>query len=113
MSKYKLLHQYYNYTDFYSFIFEGVKKAILTTIIIVATLFYVNYKVINLNEGLVFITQNFSAFLIFSIFLASKSKHSFLAAGMYNFSRKLFFLFAQLKFLRFIIYGFVIYTALS
>jgi membrane protein YqaA with SNARE-associated domain len=195
--KYKLLHQYYKYTGFYSFIFEGVKKAILPTVIIVAILFYVNYKVINLNEGLVYITQNFSDFFIFSIFLASESilglippdifiawtkntnspllylsilaflsylggviayfmgmaiaalpsvnkylygkmsKHiinmqkwggfliavgallplpfaiACLAAGMINFSRKHFFLFALLRFLRFIIYGFVIYTALS
>ena len=36
-----------------------------------------------------------------------------LAAGMINFSRKHFFLFALLRFGRFIIYGFVIYSALS
>lgn len=195
--KYKLLHQYYKYTGFYSFIWEGVKKAILPTAIVVAILFYVNYKVINLNDGLVYITQNFSDFFIFSIFLASESvlgllppdifiawtkntnspllylsilaflsylggviayfmgmaiaaipsvnkylygkmtKHiinmqkwggfliavgallplpfaiACLAAGMINYSRKHFFLFALLRFLRFIIYGFVIYTALS
>jgi len=195
--KYKLLHQYYKYTGFYAFIWEGIKKAILPTAIIVAILFYVNYKVINLNEGLVFITQNFSDLFIFSIFLASESvlglippdifiawtkntespllylsilaflsylggviayfigmaiaaipsvnkylygkmiKHiinmqkwggfliavgallplpfaiACLAAGMINYSRKHFFLFALLRFLRFIIYGFVIYAALS
>ncbi len=195
--KYKLLHQYYKYTGFYSFIWEGVKEAILPTAIIVAILFYVNYKVINLNEGLVYITQNFSDFFIFSIFLLSESvlglippdifiawtkntespllylsilaflsylggviayfmgmtiaaipsvnkylygkmtKHiinmqkwggfliavgallplpfaiACLAAGMINFSRKHFFLFALLRFFRFIIYGFVIYSALS
>ncbi len=195
--KYKLLHQYYKYTGFYAFIWEGIKKAILPTAIIVAILFYVNYKVINLNEGLVFITQNFSDLFIFSVFLASESvlglippdifiawtkntespllylsilaflsylggviayfigmaiaaipsvnkylygkmiKHiinmqkwggfliavgallplpfaiACLAAGMINYSRKHFFLFALLRFLRFIIYGFVIYAALS
>jgi membrane protein YqaA with SNARE-associated domain len=195
--QYKLLHQYYKYTGFYSFICEGVKKAILPTAILVAILFYVNYKVFNLNQGLVYITNNFSDFFIFSIFLASESflgllptdifiawtkntnspllnlsilaflsylggvisyfmgmiiasipsvnnymcgkmsKHiinmqkwgglliavgallpfpfaiSCLAAGMINFSRKHFFLFALLIFLRFIIYGFVIYSVLS
>lgn len=196
-SRVKLLHQYYKYTGFYSFIWQGVKGAILPTAIIIAILFYVNYKVINLNEGLLYITQNFSDFFIFSIFLASESilglippdifiawtkntdapllylsflallsylggviayfmgmtisaipsvnnylygkmsKHiinmqkwggfliavgallplpfaiACLAAGMINFSRKHFFLFALLRFGRFIIYGFLIYSALS
>jgi hypothetical protein len=72
-SRASLLHQYYKYTGFYSFIWQGVKSAILPTAVIVAILFYVNYKVINLNEGLIYITQNFSDFFIFSIFLASES----------------------------------------
>ena len=196
-SKVKLLHQYYKYTGFYSFIWQGVKSAILPTAIIVAILFYVNYKVINLNDALVYITQNFSDFFIFGVFLASESilglippdifiawtkntespllylailaflsylggviayfmgmaiaavpsinKHLYgkmskhiinmqkwggfliavgallplpfaiacLAAGMINYSRKHFFLFGLLRFFRFIIYGFVIYSALS
>lgn len=196
-SKVKLLHQYYKYTGFYSFIWQGVKGAVLPTALIVALLFYVNYKVINLNEGLLYITQNFSDFFIFSIFFASESilgiippdifiawtkntnspllyltflaflsylggviayfmgitiaaipsvnnylygkmtRHitnmqkwggfliavgallplpfaiACLAAGMINFSRKHFFLFALLRFGRFIIYGFIIYSALS
>lgn len=196
-SRVKLLHQYYKYTGFYSFIWQGVKGAILPTAVIVAILFYVNYKVINLNEALLYITQNFSDFFIFSIFLASESilglippdifiawtkntdspllylsilaflsylggviayfmgmaiaavpsinkylygkmsKHiinmqkwggfliavgallplpfaiACLAAGMINFSRKHFFIFALLRFGRFIIYGFLIYSALS
>ena len=196
-SRFKLLHQYYKYTGFYSFIWQGIKKAIIPTFIIVAILFYVNEKVINLNDGMVYITKNFSDFFIFSIFLLSESvlglippdifiawtkntdspllylailaflsylggvlayfigmgiaaipsvnkylygkmtKHiinmqkwggfliavgallplpfaiACLAAGMINFSRKHFFLFALLRFGRFIIYGFLIYSALS
>ena len=196
-SRAKLLHQYYKYTGFYSFIWQGVKGAILPTAIIVALLFYVNYKVINLNDALLYITQNFSDFFIFSIFLTSESilglippdifiawtkntespllylavlaflsylggviayfmgmaiaaipsinkylygkmsKHiinmqkwggfliavgallplpfaiACLAAGMIKYSRKHFFLFGLLRFGRFIIYGFLIYSALS
>ena len=170
--KYKLLHQYYKYTGFYSFIWEGIRKAIIPTALIVGVLFYVNYKVINLNEGLIYITKNFSDFFIFTVFLASETILAFLsylggvlayfigmgiaaipsvnkylygkmtkhiinmqkwggfliavgallplpfaiaclAAGMINFSRKHFFLFALLRFGRFIIYGFLIYSALS
>ena len=36
-----------------------------------------------------------------------------LAAGMINYSRKHFFMFGLLRFFRFAIYGFVIYSALS
>uniref|UniRef100_UPI00404B28BE DUF294 nucleotidyltransferase-like domain-containing protein n=1 Tax=Flavobacterium sp. TaxID=239 RepID=UPI00404B28BE len=72
-SKVRLLHQYYKYTGFYSFIWQGVKGAILPTALIVAVLFYVNYKVINLNEAIVYITQNFSDLFIFGVFLASES----------------------------------------
>lgn len=195
--KYKLLHQYYKYTGFYGFIWDGIKKAFIPTLVVVALLFFINYKLFNLNEGLVFITQNFSDFFIFSIFLISESilgiippdifiawtkntdapllylsllallsysggviayfmgmaiaaipsvnkylygkmtKHiinmqkwggfliavgallplpfaiACLAAGMIQFSRKHFFLFSLLRFLRFVIYGFLIYSALS
>jgi membrane protein YqaA with SNARE-associated domain len=196
-SRSQLLHQYYKYTGFYSFIWQGVKSAILPTAVIVGVLFYVNYKVINLNEALLYLTQNFSDVFIFSVFLASETilgiippdifiawtkstsspllylsilallsyiggvlayfigmtiaaipavnnylygkmaRHiinmqkwggfliavgallplpfamACLAAGMIKFSRKHFFLFALLRFFRFIIYGFLIYSALS
>ena len=195
--KYKLLHQYYKYTGFYSFLWQGIKKAVLPTVLIVVLLTYVNYKFFSLNDGLLFITKNFSDFLIFTIFFISEcilgllppdifiawsknttnpllylsilaflsylggvisyfmgmaivaipsvnkylygkmTKHiinmqkwggfliavgallplpfamACLAAGMINYSRKHFFIFAALRFLRFVIYGFVIYTALS
>ncbi|RBA28538.1 short-chain dehydrogenase [Flavobacterium tibetense] len=196
-SRSQLLHQYYKYTGFYSFIWQGVKSAILPTAVIVGILFYVNYKVINLNEGLQQLTQNLNDFAIFGVFLASETilgiippdifiawtkstsspllylailailsyiggvlayfigmtiaaipavnnflygkmaRHiinmqkwggfliavgallplpfamACLAAGMIKFSRKHFFLFALLRFFRFIIYGFLIYSALS
>jgi membrane protein YqaA with SNARE-associated domain len=196
-SRYKLLHQYYKYTGFYSFIWQGIRKAILPTLLIVGILFYINEKVINLNDAMVYATKNFSDFFLLSIFLLSESilglippdifiawtknteapllylsilavlsytggviayflgkslgsipsvnkymygkmsKHiinmqkwggfliivgallplpfamACLAAGMINFNRKQFFLFALFRVLRFVIYGFVIYSALS
>ena len=195
--KLKLLHQYYKYTGFYSFLWQGIKKAILPTILIVALLTFINYKYFNLNEVLKYFTNNFSDFLIFTVFFISESilgllppdifiawsknsesplfnltilallsylggiisyflgmlivaipsvnkylygkmeKHvinmqkwggfliavgallplpfaiACLAAGMIHYSRKYFFLFAALRFLRFVIYGFVIYNVLS
>jgi len=72
-SRFKLLHQYYKYTGFYSFIWQGIKKAIIPTFIIVAILFFVNEKVINLNDAMVYATKNFSDFFLFSMFLISES----------------------------------------
>lgn len=196
-SRFKLLHQYYKYTGFYSFIGQGIKKAIIPTLLLVGILFYVNEKVVNLNDAMVYATKNFSDFFLFSIFLLSESilglippdifiawtkntdspllylsilallsylggviayfmgkalaaipsvnqymygkmtKHiinmqkwggfliivgallplpfamACLAAGMINYSRKHFFLFAMVRVFRFVIYGFVIYSALS
>lgn len=196
-SKFKLLHQYYKYTGFYSFLWQGIKKAILPTVVIVALLVFINYKFFNLNEILIYFTKNFSDFLIFTVFFISEcilgllppdifiawSKNSesplfnltilallsylggvisyflgmlivaipsvnkylygkmekhvinmqkwggfliavgallplpfaiaCLAAGMIHYSRKYFFLFAALRFIRFVIYGFVIYNVLS
>ncbi len=196
-SRLKLLHQYYKYTGFYSFIWQGVKKAIIPTAIIVAILFYINERVINLNAAILYATKNFSDFLLFTIFFISESilglippdifiawtsttstplvyltilaflsyfggvmayfmgkgfasipavnkymygkmtKHiinmqkwggfliivgallplpfaiACLAAGMINYSRKHFFLFALFRLLRFVIYGYVIYATLS
>ena len=196
-SRFKLLHQYYKYTGFYSFIGQGIKKAIIPTLLLVAILFYLNEKVFNINDAMVYATKNFSDFFLFSIFLLSESilglippdifiawtkntespllylsilaflsylggviayfmgkalaaipsinqymygkmtKHiinmqkwggfliivgallplpfamACLAEGMINYSRKHFFLFAMVRVFRFVIYGFVIYSALS
>lgn len=196
-SRYKLLHQYYKYTGFYAFIWQGIKKAVLPTLLIVGVLFFINEKIININEGIVYATKNFSDLFLFSIFLISESilglippdifiawtkntdtpllylttlavlsytggviayfmgksiasipsvhqymyskmtKHiinmqkwggfliivgallplpfamACLAAGMINFNRKDFFLFSIFRIFRFVIYGFILYSALS
>jgi len=196
-SRWRLLHQYYTYTGFYSFIGKGLKSAFWPTIIIIGALVYVNYKVISINELITNLTQNYSDLAIFSVFFASESilglippdifiawtknsshpilylsllavlsyiggvvayisgkalliipsvkvvmeekmsKHianmrkwgglliavgavlplpfaiASMAAGMIKFSFRSFLIFALLRFLRFIIYGFAIYQALS
>lgn len=196
-SRWRLLHQYYNYTGFYSFIGNGLKSAFLPTLIVVGILIYVNYKVISINDLIENLTQNYSDLAIFSVFFASESilglippdifiawtkstehpllylavlailsyiggivayisgkallkissfreimevkmsKHitnmrkwgglliavgailplpfalASMAAGMIKFSFRSFLIFALLRFFRFIIYGFVIFQALS
>lgn len=196
-SRWRLLHQYYNYTGFYSFIGNGLKSAFLPTLLVVGILIYVNYKVISINDLIENLTQNYSDLAIFSVFFASESilglippdifiawtkstehpllylailailsyiggivayisgkallkisifreimevkmsKHitnmrkwgglliavgailplpfalASMAAGMIKFSFRSFLIFALLRFFRFIIYGFVIFQALS
>lgn len=72
-SRAKLLHQYYKYTGFYAFIWENTKKALLPLAIIIGILLYINYKVMSINEMLLYVTQNFSDFSIFTLFFVSES----------------------------------------
>ena len=72
-SRWRLLHQYYSYTGFYSFIWGGLKKAFWPTVVVVGILIYVNYRVVALNDLLVSLTQNYSDLAIFSVFFASES----------------------------------------
>lgn len=72
-SRIKLLHQYYSYTGFYSFVGKSVKKALWPVIIVVVCLFLFNNYVYNVNEGLKNITDTFSDIQIFTVFFLSES----------------------------------------
>ena len=71
--RWKLLHQYYNYTGFYKFVGISVKKAILPILLFIAVLLAVNEYVININHVLVTVTETFSPIGILLVFLASES----------------------------------------
>lgn len=72
-SKFQLIHQYYSYTGFYSFIWENIKKAILPFILIAGGLFLLDRFVIDFNYFFEYITRNYSSISIFSLFFASES----------------------------------------
>lgn len=72
-SRIKLLHQYYSYTGFYSFIGNSLKKALLPIVAIVLCLFLFNNYVYNVNEGLKHFTDTFSNIQIFTVFFLSES----------------------------------------
>lgn len=72
-SKVKKLHNYYKYTGFYKFISVNLKKAILPIIAFVGILLFINRYVININDLLVKLTQNFSDWVIFIFFYLSES----------------------------------------
>ena len=72
-SKLKLLHQYYSYTGFYSFIGNNLKKAILPLAVIVAGLILFNKFIFNINDALQSLTELFSTLGVLSLFFASES----------------------------------------
>ncbi|RXQ95977.1 short-chain dehydrogenase [Ancylomarina salipaludis] len=72
-SKLQLIHQYYAYTGFYTFIWGNIKKAILPFILIVSGLIILDRFVIDFNYFFEFITKNYSSASLFALFFASES----------------------------------------
>ncbi|MGB1269662.1 MAG: YqaA family protein [Flavobacteriaceae bacterium] len=72
-SRAKLLHQYYSYTGFYTFIGNSLKKAIIPVLILVTALILFNKYVYNINDALQSITETFSPTGVLVTFFASES----------------------------------------
>ncbi|GAB2768804.1 YqaA family protein [Salinimicrobium soli] len=71
--RWKLLHQYYQYTGFYKFVGLSLKKAILPIVLFIGALLVVNEFVIDINHVLITVTETFSPIGIFAVFLASET----------------------------------------
>lgn len=71
--RWKLLHQYYNYTGFYNFVGLSVRKAIIPILLFMSILLGVNEYVVNLNDLLVSVTETYSPVGILMVFFASES----------------------------------------
>lgn len=71
--RWKLLHQYYNYTGFYTFVGSSLRKAIIPILLFVAILLAVNEYVINLNDILITVTETYSPVGILTVFFISES----------------------------------------
>lgn len=69
----KRLHNYYNRTGFYLFVWESVKKAFLPIVLVVIGLFLFNKYVYDINEGLETITETFSRTGILITFFLSET----------------------------------------
>ncbi len=69
----QLLHQYYSYTGFYKFLGISLKKALPPILLFIAGLLIINYFVININDLLIYVTENYSDYVVFSVFFASES----------------------------------------
>lgn len=72
-SRLRLLHQYYSYTGFYSFVGNSLKKALLPILLVVVALVLVNAYVINFGTLFENITKTYSPAGILAVFFASES----------------------------------------
>ncbi|WP_175454774.1 YqaA family protein [Lutibacter oricola] len=68
-----MIHQYYSYTGFYSFIGKSLKKAIVPILAVVVALVLFNEYVYSINKGLQLITTVFSDIQILVVFFISES----------------------------------------
>lgn len=71
--RWKLLHQYYTYTGFYSFLGQSMMKAAIPIIIFVAAILIVHFFVIDINDILLYVTENFHPVGVLTVFLVSES----------------------------------------
>ena len=71
-SRLQLLHQYYNYTGFYSFVWEAVKKAMPYIIAIVIAIYTLNHF-FNINEALIRLTEILPSYGVLSFFFVSET----------------------------------------
>jgi len=70
-SKFQLLHQYYTYTGFYSFVGEAVKKALPYIIGLVILVYAVNHF-FDINQTLTHLTEILPAYGVLSFFFVSE-----------------------------------------
>lgn len=72
-SKIRLLHQYYSYTGFYSFVRSSIGKAILPIGAFIVILWIIHAFLIDFNDLFTSITTTFNPITILSVFFASES----------------------------------------
>jgi len=71
-SRLQLLHQYYSYTGFYTFVWDAVKKALPYIVAIVLVIYVVNHY-FNINEALVRLTEILPSYGVLSFFFVSET----------------------------------------
>ena len=72
-SKLRLLHQYYSYTGFYSFVKSSLGKSLLPIFIFILSLWLINEFFIDFNDLFTFITTTFNPLIVLGVFFASES----------------------------------------
>ncbi|PHR73289.1 MAG: short-chain dehydrogenase [Lutibacter sp.] len=72
-SRFRLLHQYYSYTGFYSFVKNSLKKVSWPIAIFILILWLVHEYLLNFNDLFTTITTTFNPLSILAVFFASES----------------------------------------
>ncbi len=72
-SKLKLVHQYYSYTGFYSFVLLSIKKSVLPISLFIISMLLIHRFIIDFNVLFSLIVETFPTSIIFTIFFASES----------------------------------------
>lgn len=72
-SRIQLVHQYYSYTGFYRFLGDALKKAVPPILLVVGILLAIHYFVIDINDALGYVIENYSSALILGLFFLSES----------------------------------------
>ena len=72
-SKTQLLHQYYKYTGFYSFVGDSIKKVSIPVVILIITLFLFNKYVFTIDDGLELLSETFSRTGVLITFFISET----------------------------------------
>lgn len=72
-SKTQLLHQYYKYTGFYSFVADSIKKVSIPVVILIITLFLFNKYVFTIDDGLELLSETFSRTGVLITFFISET----------------------------------------
>ena len=70
-SRLQLLHQYYNYTGFYTFVWEAVKKVLPYIMALVVVVYAVNHF-FNINTALIRLTEILPSYGVLSFFFVSE-----------------------------------------
>lgn len=71
--RWRLLHQYYSYTGFYSFVGKSVKKAIIPILLFIAALLALDFYVLDINKLLATVTATYPPAGIIAVFFLSES----------------------------------------
>ncbi|KAA5821375.1 short-chain dehydrogenase [Algibacter amylolyticus] len=71
-SRLQLLHQYYKYTGFYTFVWDAVKKSFPYIVVIVIAIYALNHF-FDINEALVRLTEILPAYGVLSFFFVSET----------------------------------------
>ena len=72
-SRIRLLHQYYSYTGYYSFVWNSIKKAIIPIVLFVGALWAIDRYLLDIEDMLITITETYAPFEVLSIFFLSES----------------------------------------